>query len=299
MGAMKRFFAILLLIGLLAGCANNDEGGTELRDAEAAALYETAKSAMDRGDWATATEELEALQAQYPFGIYATQGQLDLIYTYYRANDPTSAVAAAERFRRINPRHREVPYTWYMQGLALQEKNEDAIKRWVGVDTTLRDPVPRRQAFQAYRTLIEQYPDSEYVDDARERIDELYMAGARYQLSVARFYADRQAWVAAARRAIGIINEFPESPTVDPAMTLLEQAYRALELPDLAEGVIDARDEALAQTDEKATPDAPPLYQDETREVAPSPEAGSAPSGGSAGGQLPMPPSTGGGMGEF
>ena len=297
---MKRFLVILLLIGLLAGCASNDEGGTELRDAEAAALYETAKRAMERGDWATATKELEALQAQYPFGIYATQGQLDLVYVYYQSADPASAVAAAERFRRINPRHHAVPYTWYMQGLALQEKNEDAIKRWVGVDTTLRDPVPRRQAFQAYTTIVEDYPDSEFVDDARERIDELYLAGARYQLSVARFYAERQAWVAAARRAITVIDEFPDSPTVDDAMALLEQAYRTLELEDLADGVVEARAEGLVKEQAEDQPDMPPLYQDETRDVLPSPQAGGERSGdGSAGGQPPMPPSTDSGMGEF
>jgi len=295
---MKRFFAILLLIGLLAGCASNDEGGTDLRDAEAAALYETAKSAMDRGDWATATEELEALQAQYPFGIYATQGQLDLVYTYYQSADPVSAVAAAERFRRINPRHEAVPYTWYMQGLALQEKNEDAIKRWAGVDTTLRDPVPRRQAFQAYTTIVEQYPDSEFVDDARERMDELYRAGARYQLSVARFYAERQAWVATARRAITVIDEFPDSPTVEPALALLEQAYRALELDELADGVVEARAEGRVDDNAEDRPDLPPVYQDETRDILPSPEGGGEPSG-STGGQPPMPPSTGGGMGEM
>lgn len=295
---MKRFFAILLLIGLLAGCASNDEGGTNLRDAEAAALYETAKGAMDRGDWTTATEELEALQAQYPFGRYATQGQLDLIYVYYRADDPASAVAAAERFRRINPRHRAVPYTWYMQGLALQEKNEDAIKRWVGVDTTLRDPVPRRQAFQAYSTILQSYPDSEYAEDAQARMDELYVEGARYQLTVAEFYAEREAWVAAARRAIAVIEEFPDSPSVAPAMDLLERSYRALELNDLADGVSVARAEGIERGDGDGRRDMPPLYQDESRDVLPSPDAGGGGAGG-AGGQAPMPPSPGDDMGGF
>ena len=193
---MKRFLLILLSIGLLAGCASNNDEPNELRNAEAAAIYETAKRAMDRGDWQTATQELESLQAQYPFGIHATQAQLDIIYVYYRSGDVASTVAAAERFRRINPRHRAVPYTWYMQGLALEEKNEDLLKRWVGVDGTLRDPVPRRQAFDAYTTVVEQFPESDYADDARTRLDGLFADGARYQLSVAEFYADRRAWEA-------------------------------------------------------------------------------------------------------
>jgi len=269
---MKRFFIILLTIGLLAGCASTDQGGTELRNAQAAALYETAKSALDRGDWQTATTEYEALQAQYPFGSYATQAQLDIIYVYYRAGDVASAVAAAERFRRINPRHQAVPYSWYMQGLALEEKNEDMLKRWVGVDTTLRDPVPRRQAFDAYTTIIERFPDSGYASDARDRLAVLFNEGARYQLSLAQFYAERTAWVAAAQRAITVIDEFAGTPSVEPAMQLLANAYQALGLTDLAAGVIAAREGAAISERPANAPDMPSLYEGETIQVPPAPQ---------------------------
>ncbi len=278
--SMKRFFIILLAIGVIAGCASNDDSPNELRDAEAAAIYETAKRAMDRGDWETATSELESLQAQYPFGIHATQAQLDIIYVYYRSGDVASTVAAAERFRRINPRHSAVPYSWYMQGLALEEKNDDMLKRWVGVDNTLRDPVPRRQAYNAYTTIIEQYPDSPYAEDARGRLDVLFAEGARYQLSVAEFYADRRAWVATARRAITVIEEFPGTPSVAPALDLLERAYRELGLVDLAEGVIAARARGAGEAAPIDAPAAPSLYQNETDVVPPSPQGGGgAPTG--------------------
>ncbi len=271
---MKRFLIILLAIGLTAGCASNNDTPNELRDAEAAAIYETAKRAIDRGDWQTATAELEALQAQYPFGVHATQAQLDIIYVYYRSGDVASTVAAAERFRRINPRHSAVPYTWYMQGLALEEKNDDMLKRWVGVDNTLRDPVPRRQAYSAYTTVIEQFPDSSYAEDARGRLDGLFADGARYQLSVAEFYAERDAWVAAARRAIAVIEEFPGTPSVAPALDLLERAYRELGLNDLASGVVAARAQGAGEAQPINDPGMPTLYENETDVVPPSPEAG-------------------------
>lgn len=279
---MKRLFAILLLGGLLAGCASNGDNNSQLGSAEAAALYEAAERAADRNDWQTAISELETLQAQYPFGLYATQAQLNIIHAYYQVGEVASTVAAAERFRRINPRHKAVPYSWYMQGLALEEKNSGPVKDWVGVDPTLRDPVPRRQAFQAYSTLVEDYPDSDYADDAQRRIDALYEDGARYQLSVARFYADRDVWVAAAQRATTVIEAFDGTAAVDPAMDLLIDAYRALELDDLAEGVIAVRDERPT-TGDGDVPETPNLYEEETTEVPPAPEAGGAPSGGGMG----------------
>ena len=281
---MKRFALILLVTALMGGCASNNDSPNELVNAEAAELYEDAASAMDRGDWESATEDLESLQAQYPFGIYATQAQLDIIYVYYNAGDVASTVAAAERFRRINPRHRAVPYSWYMQGLALQEKNDDPIKRFVGVDESLRDPVPRRQAFDAYTTLIEDYPESRYADAAREQIDALFADGARFQLSVARFYAQREAWVAAAGRAITVINEFEGTPAVEPAMDLLATAYRNLGLDDLAAGVMAARDEAPGDGD-SGLPEMPEIYEGGSGEVPPAPT-----SDGGAGRDAPEPP---------
>ena len=286
--AMKRLFGILLLVGLLAGCASNGDNDNRLGSAEAAALYEAAERAADRSDWRTAIAELETLQAQYPFGLYATQAQLDIIHAYYQAGEVASTVAAAERFRRINPRHDAVPYSWYMQGLALEEKNNGPVKDWVGVDPTLRDPVPRRQAFEAYSTLVEDYPDSDYAEDAQTRIDILYEDGARYQLSVAGFYADRDAWVAAARRAITVIEAFDGTAAVEPAMDLLVDAYRALELNDLAEGVIAARDRRPT-TDDSGVPETPTLYEEETTEVPPAPESGSGSSGGTGSGGIDSP----------
>ena len=264
---MKRILTILMVTVLLAGCGGNG-GGTDLRDAEAQALYDRAQRAMDRRDWTTATEELEALQAQFPFGDLATQAQLDLIRVYYETGEAASTVAAADRFRRLHPRHRAVPYTWYMQGLALQEKNEDFIKRLTRVDTNLRDPVPRRQAFQSFQTLVEQFPDSEYADDARERMRELYADGARFQLFVAEYYLNGEAWVAAARRAITVIEEFPGTPSVAPAMDVLTAAYRALGFDDLVEGVQVAAAEMDAV--EPDQPAAPQLFEDESMEVSPS-----------------------------
>ena len=267
---MNRFALILLAIGLLAGCASNNDSPNALVNADAVELYDDAAEAIDRGDWETATQDLESLQAQYPFGIYATQAQLDIIYVYYRSGDVASTVAAAERFRRINPRHRAVPYSWYMQGVALEEKNEDPVKRLVGVDNTLRDPVPRRQAFDAYATLVEDYPDSQYTESARIRLAGLFDEGARFQLSIARFYADRDAWVAAAGRAITVINEFPATPSVAPAMDLLASAYRNLGLDELADGVI-AEKAAMPTQRGEGVPTMPGLYEGQEIEVPPAP----------------------------
>lgn len=237
---MMRAFVLLLVAVFLAGCAGGATLNT-LRDSDANTIYEAASISMNRGDWQTAIERLELLQAQFPFGPEATQAQLDIIYVYYRSGDSTSAVAAAERFRRINPRHESVPYTWYMQGVALEEQGDDVIKRFFGVDMAKRDPRSRELAFDAFQTVTQRFSDSAYAEDAQRRINAIYEESALYELAIAEFYVERNAWVAAARRATFVIESYPGTTALDRAAQILELAYLALELDDLAETVARVR----------------------------------------------------------
>lgn len=271
---MTRAFILLLVAVFLTGCA----GGTTinaLRDSDANTIYEAASAAMNRGDWQTAIERLELLQAQYPFGPEATQAQLDVIYTYYRSGDVASAVAAAERFRRINPRHEAVPYTWYMQGVALEEQGEDVIKRFFNIDMAQRDPRPRELAFDAFQTVIDRYPDTQYADDSRERINAIYEESARHELAIAEFYMGLEAWVAAARRATFVINNYPGTAALERAADILERSYRALELNDLAENLASVRKQGFAQ--EIADPTLPSTESGEATPAIPGLDNGSRP----------------------
>lgn len=266
---MLRTLIALALALALAGCASNEPDD----EAAAAELYASASAAIERRDWVTATQRLESLQAQYPFGLYATQAQLDIIYVYYRSGDSVSAVAAAERFRRINPRHPAVPYSWYMQGVAQQEAGQGILERWLGIDRTARDPVPLERAYQAFRTLVERFPDSDYRDDAESRMAVIFDQLATYELAVAEFYADRQAWVGAAQRAIHVLDNYPRTAAVPGALTVLEDAYRGLGLDDLAANVAWVRRLDLPTRGRFTAPD----------------EAGDAP-------ELPDPPESGEGQ---
>lgn len=225
--------ALLLLTFLLGACSSTPE--TDER--AAAELYRSAQSAMSRGDFVTAVQDLERLESRYPFGPYAEQGQVDVIYAYYRVGEPDSAIAAAERFLRFNPRHPRVDYAWYMRGVVDQERGENFLGRWFDLDRTARDPEPLRRAFETFRTLLDRHPETEYADDSRERMREIRDMLARHEVSVAHFYLEREAWVAAANRARDVLRRYPGSPESAEALRVLEVSYRELDLPELREDI--------------------------------------------------------------
>lgn len=220
-----------MLIAFLTGCASTP-GDEDQWTAEQ--LYTEAKSALKAGDFETAIKHFETLEAKYPFGKYAEQAQLDTAYAYYKFDEPDSAIAAADRFIKLHPRHPHVDYAYYLRGLASASKKKGALDFIVRIDSSLLDPSSTRQAFDYFDQLVKRFPDSRYAADAVQRMRRLREDLARHEIYVARYYLKRRAYVAAANRATTVLETYPGSPSLRDALDILIDAYEGLGIEDLA-----------------------------------------------------------------
>jgi len=198
-------------------------------------LYKKAKQSLNNYDYQSAIKTYELLTARFPFTDQARQARLDLIYAYYRAGEGESATDAAETFIRENPTHPRVDYAWYVKGLVDFERTPNAIEHLFRVDLTQRPPSNARKSFSAFRTVVEQYPKSEYAHDALQRMIYLRNRLANYEVHVARYYLKRGAYVAAAQRAKGCVEQFDGAPAVREALQIMIQSYDHLNLKLLAD----------------------------------------------------------------
>ena len=219
---------------VLAACSGADDAGDPTRNWSEAELYRQAKASLDDGDFEVAIDYYGKLGARFPFGDYAAQGQLDLVYAYYKFKEPESAIEEADRFIEFHSRHPDVAYAYYIKGLANYNRRRGWLDRFFRTERAERDLTEFAAAFDDFRALVEQFPDSRYAADARERMAELRDALARHELVVAEFYLGRRAWVAAANRAEYVVSNFPSSPSAGPALGIMVGAYRALGLDELA-----------------------------------------------------------------
>lgn len=215
---------------LLVGCASTDDD-----EVSAAELYLLARRAMNSAQFQTAIERFETLEARYPFSPYSQQAQLDLAYSYFRFSQPLRALAEADRFIRINPTHPNVDYAYYLKGLANFRRNQGLLINWFPRDPSLFDQAPLQEAFDNFATLIRRYPDSQYVKDAQQRMVYLRNQMATYELNVAKYYMDRKAFIAAAERARGVVENFYQTPAVPDALRIMVDAYEQLGLQDDAD----------------------------------------------------------------
>ncbi len=235
----NRFFPrIMIAFGLaaLAACSSNDEKNEA--EASEKQLYDVAQKQLKTSNYSSAITNLQLLESRYPFGAFAEQAQLEIIYAYYRSFETEAAIASAERFIRLHPQHPNVDYAYYLKGLASYSEGKGLFERFLPTDMTRRDPGAARQSFNDFAQLLARFPDSEYVPDARARMVHLRNQLARYEIHVANYYFKRGAYLAAANRGRYVVENFQQSTAIPDALAVMCQAYQLLDLPDLAE---DAR----------------------------------------------------------
>ena len=234
---LSSYFLMILLL-LASGCSLLPEQVDKTKDWSANQLYTAAKESLDDQDYKEAIEYFEKLEARYPFGAYAQQAELEIAYAYYKYDEPDSAISAAQRFIKMNPRHPNIDYAWYIMGLTNYNRGRTLIDKVLPQDPSQRDTTIMHQAYDDFYQLVKRYPDSKYVTDATQRLIYLRNNMALYEMHVADYYMRRGAYVAAANRAEYVIENYQRTTAVPAALVVMVRAYRNLGMDELADDAL-------------------------------------------------------------
>ena len=198
-------------------------------------FYRRALDQLNGQSFNAAISTYQALESRFPFGRFAAQAQIEIVYAYYRNNDVEAARAAADRFIRLHPENDNVDYAYYMKGLSSFSDNQGLLSRFLPIDPTKRDPGRSRESFSDFSQLLALYPDSPYAADARARMIFLRNNLAAYEIHVANYYLERSAYIAALRRGQYVVENFQGTPAVADGVAIMIEGYLRLGLDDLAD----------------------------------------------------------------
>ncbi len=229
---LQHGLATLLALSLGA-CSLFPDKGDETKNWPASKLYSEAKEDQASGGYERAVQLFEKLESRYPFGTYAQQAQMEIAYTHYRQGDQPLALAAAERFIKLHPNHPNVDYMYYLRGLINFNDKKDILHFVYEQDPTERDSKATREAFDAFKQLVEKFPNSTYTPDGIARMKYLVNVMAQYEVHVARYYFRRGAYLAAVNRAQTAVRDYNGAPAVEEALWIMAQSYDKLGMTDL------------------------------------------------------------------
>lgn len=243
---MKNLSLMLLILSLslTTGCSWLGWGDEEQTEEDSVGLtekdfYERIQTSLNASNWTVAISNLQLLESQFPFGKYAEQGQLELIYAQYKSGDYESSIASADRFIRLHPQHPNVDYAFYVKGLSEISQTGGFFDSFLPTDSSMRDIGDARGAFTTLTELLSRFPESPYAADARKRLVSLRNRLARAEIHVANYYFTRGAYLAAANRGRFVVENFQQSPAVPDGLAVMAQAYYLLEMKELADNSVE------------------------------------------------------------
>jgi outer membrane protein assembly factor BamD len=218
---------------LAVGCGSTPEKIDPNSTQAVEKLYAEGKDELNSGAYDRAARIFERVEGRAAGTLLAQQASLDLAYAQHRSNERAAAIATLDRFIKLHPSSPALDYAFYLRGIANFNDNLGILSSLSRQDLSERDQQASRDAYQSFRQVVEQFPQSRYATDARQRMDYIVNALAEYELHVSRYYYRRGAYVASANRAQQVLLEFPQAPATEEALFLMVTSYQQLGLETL------------------------------------------------------------------
>ena len=220
-GFGKLSVGIAAAILLLSACAKEQDVNAFVDPTVPAdQTYNEALANIDAGNYTQARRKFKKLDRQHPYSEYAKKSGVMSTFIAYRQGDYPEAIAQGKRFVDLYPANKEAPYALYLVGMSHYRQISDVT----------RDQRSAKNTYRTMNELIERYPDSEYVEDAKRkrRIAKDQLAGQ--EMLVGRYYQERNEYLAAINRYRGIVEKYVDTRHFVEALARLTESYYALGL---------------------------------------------------------------------
>ncbi len=209
---MKRVLVLFLLLAIVASCVNKKDLVPD--------SYEKGMNHLKIGNYNSAAAIFEKLEDTQPFTADATNGLIMASYSYYKARQYEDSIRIINYFIQSNPINENLPYMYYLKGLNYYDRVSSMSKA--------RDIT--KSADSTFKELIYKYPNTEYANDALERLKktETYLSGN--EMSIANYYLRRKNYIGAINHYTNVLNEYPKSNFVPEALYRLVEINSFLDL---------------------------------------------------------------------
>ena len=197
------------------------ETNLELQMIEA---YKKGLEELNNGDVIFAAKKFNEAEILFPQSEIAPQAALMAAYSYYSQNYYSDAIAELERFLKVYPNYKDIPYAEYLLGLCFYEQIVDEKK----------DLESLTKSKKVFLRIINNYPNTDFAIDAEFKLDLINDILAAKEMYLGRYYVDRKKWIAAINRFKFVVNYYDTTIYVEEALHRLVEIYYIIGLENEA-----------------------------------------------------------------
>jgi outer membrane protein assembly factor BamD len=210
----------------LSGCAGNHTAKPKVAYEERPVdlLYLAGAKKLDDHHWTEAVDYFDEVERQHPYSEWSRRSILMEAYAYYEANNYDDAISTADRFVQLYPGSPQAAYAFYLKSICYFEQIMDV----------QRDQGSTQNALSQLRQVTERYPNTDYAEDARLKIDMVNDQLAGKEMSVGRWYLRNNQPLAAAGRFKVVVDKYQTTSHTPEALYRLTETYLTLGLTEEA-----------------------------------------------------------------
>ena len=226
---VSRALYFLLFLLILVSCAKDNikdsaikEKSLELQVLE---TYNIGKDALEGGDVLYAAKKFNEVETLFPQSDLAPKSALMAAYSYYIQDYYVDSIAELQRFIRVYPYHKNIPYAHYLLGVCYFEQIVDEKKDLESI----------KNAKIKFNFILKEYPNTEYALDADFKISLINDILASKEMYIGRYYFDKKKWIPAINRFRTVIDDYDTTIYTAEALHRLVEVYYTIGLVEEAE----------------------------------------------------------------
>ena len=175
---------------------------------------------LENGDVLFAAKKFNEAELLYPQSEWAPKAALMAAYSYYSQDYFFDAEYELNRFLKIYPNDKNLPYAHYLLGMVYYEKIIDEKK----------DLEPLVKAEEKFKFIEKNYPNTDFALDSSYKLDLIkdYLASKEMYIGV--HYIKKKKWIAAINRFKNVVNNYEETAFIDEALHRLVELHYNLGL---------------------------------------------------------------------
>ena len=227
---MRNFLLFLCLSIIFQSCAKetkpvlNEVGGDKLEE-QMIEAYKSGMVAIDNGDVLFAAKKFKEVELLYPQSDWAPKASLMASYAYWTQGYYRDSIIELKRFLNLYPKNKNLDYAYYLL----------AINYYDSIIDEKKDLRPLEESKRYFQILIKQYPDSDYAEDGKYKLDLIEDIMAAKEIFIARHYIKKEKWVAAINRLKTVITKYETTIYVEEALHRLVEIHYIIGLEGIAE----------------------------------------------------------------
>ncbi len=187
-------------------------------DVPASQIYDQGLARLAKEDGSGAAKKFAELSKNYPDSDWSKKALLMTTYSQFKAGEYDNAEQSAEKYVKLYPDSPDAAYATYLE----------ASSYYAQIPDISRDQERATKALELFTAIVQKYPNSEYVNDSKYKIQVTRDQLAGKEMSIGRFYLHRRNYVAAINRFRNVLASYQTTRHAEEALYRLTEAYLGL-----------------------------------------------------------------------